>query len=228
MSFIDILFDSETVVYSEIAFLTTSMVNSSLEKKELILNVRLAIPPKNTRFPVGVVSSFLTSRKKGDLVCIMGPYGEFHIKEDENECIYIAGGVGLASIRAHVIELLKARNSKKKISLWYGIRTMNDGYYIEEFETLARDNDNFSYNVVLSNESLDGISSEYRKRYEGINFYEGFVHDACYNHYLKDHSDPYNINYYFCGPPIMNQKIHELLDDLGVSKDNIFCDDFGA
>ncbi len=199
-----------------------SMANSSLEKDYILLNIRLAVPPR-PRLPVGVVSSFLTSRAKGDEVMITGPYGEFHISENEVPMVYVAGGVGLSSIRAHVVELLEGRGSKRKISLWYGVRTKKDGYYIEEMASFMDKYPNFSFNLVLSNESVEpGMVNK-----QGYNLYTGFVHEALYLNLLKDSLDASEWEYYFCGPSLMNRGMIGLLADLGVKRSNIYFDDFG-
>lgn len=197
-----------------------SMVNSSLEKDFILLNIRLAVPPRPS-LPVGVVSSFLTSRSPGDKIQITGPYGEFHINESNAPMVYVAGGVGLSGIRAHIFELLKAQNTDRKIYFWYGVRIIKDGYYLEEFEDMARSHPNFSFNLVLSNQIADKISGR------NFNIYTGFVHEALYQNMLKDDLCAREYEYYFCGPTLMNKGMLQLLKDLGVSRSKIYFDDFG-
>ena len=201
-----------------------SMANSSLEKDYILLNIRLAIPPRRG-LPVGVVSSFLTSRQVGDEVIITGPYGEFHISDTLSPMVYVAGGVGLSSIRAHIVELLEGRHSQRKISFWYGVRTLKDGYYTEDMARLNEKYPNFTFNLVLSNEkpSVKEIE-ENRTRF---NLYTGFVHEALYSNLLKDSVEASDWEYYFCGPSLMNKGMIDLLGDLGVDKSNIYYDDFG-
>ena len=200
-----------------------SMANSSLEKDYILLNIRLAIPPRRG-LPCGVVSSFLTSRVVGDEVMITGPFGEFHISENNTPMVYVAGGVGLSSIRAHVVELLEGRGTKRDVSLWYGVRTIKDGYYIDKLSELSRKYANFTFNLVLSNEMVD---SKMHLEDRGYNLYSGFVHEALYSNLLKESLEASSWEYYFCGPSLMNRGMIGLLEDLGVPRSNIYFDDFG-
>ena len=201
-----------------------SMANSSLEKDYILLNIRLAIPPRRG-LPVGVVSSFLTSRVVGDEVVITGPYGQFHISDTNSPMVYVAGGVGLSSIRAHIVELLEGRNTQRKISFWYGVRTLKDGYYTDDMSRLNEKYPNFSFNLVLSN--AKPTDKEIEENRSSFNLYTGFVHEALYSNLLKDRVEASDWEYYFCGPTLMNKGMIGLLEDLGVDRSNIYFDDFG-
>ena len=197
-----------------------SMANYPGEKGVIMLNVRVASPPpradENT--PPGKMSSYIFSLKPGDQVEISGPYGEFFIKDTQAEMVYIGGGAGMAPLRSHIFELFRERKSDRKVSYWYGGRSKRELFYVDQFEQIARDFPNFSFHIALS-EPLpeDQWSGDV-----------GFIHQVLYDNYLKDHPAPEDIEYYICGPPMMNQAVFKLLDDLGVEPDNIAFDDFGG
>ncbi len=197
-----------------------SMANYPGEKGVIMLNVRVASPPpraaENT--PPGKMSSYIFSLKPGDKVEISGPYGEFFIKDTQAEMVYIGGGAGMAPLRSHIFELFKERKSDRKVSYWYGGRSKRELFYVDQFEQIARDFPNFSFHIALS-EPLP------EDQWTGD---VGFIHQVLYDNYLKDHPAPEDIEYYICGPPMMNQAVFKLLDDLGVEPDNIAFDDFGG
>ncbi|MCH2125090.1 MAG: NADH:ubiquinone reductase (Na(+)-transporting) subunit F [Pirellulaceae bacterium] len=197
-----------------------SMANYPDEKGIIMLNVRVASPhpraPEGT--PPGKVSSYIFGRKPGDEVTISGPYGEFFIKDTEAEMVYIGGGAGMAPLRSHVFELFKSRQTNRKVSYWYGGRSLRELFYQEEFETLAKEHSNFSFHVALS----DALPED---NWTG---YTGFIHQVLLDNYLKNHPAPEDIEYYICGPPMMNQAVFKMLDDLGVEPENISYDDFGG
>lgn len=197
-----------------------SMANYPDEKGIIMLNVRVASPhpraPEGT--PPGKVSSYIFGRKPGDEVTISGPYGEFFIKDTEAEMVYIGGGAGMAPLRSHVFELFKSRQTNRKVSYWYGGRSLRELFYQEEFETLAKEHSNFSFHVALS----DALPED---NWTG---YTGFIHQVLLDNYLKNHPAPEDIEYYICGPPMMNQAVFKMLDDLGVEPENIAYDDFGG
>ena len=197
-----------------------SMANYPGEKGLIMLNVRVASPPpraaENT--PPGKMSSYIFSLKPGDKVQISGPYGEFFIKETQAEMVYIGGGAGMAPLRSHIFELFKERKSDRKVSYWYGGRSKRELFYADQFEQIARDFPNFSFHIALS-EPLP------EDKWTGD---VGFIHQVLYENYLKEHPAPEDIEYYICGPPMMNQAVFKLLDDLGVEPDNIAFDDFGG
>jgi len=196
-----------------------SLANHPGETDVLLLNIRLALPPVGKPdAPPGVVSSYLFGLKPGDAVKVSGPYGNFFATDSTREMILIGGGVGMAPLRAHVFEQLEFRKSGRAISYWYGARGRIDLYYADEMERLAREHDNFSWHVVLSDPAPgDDWDGEV-----------GYIHDVVFRNYLRDHPDPAACEYYLCGPPLMIEATRTLLDKLGVAGENIFYDDFGG
>ena len=197
-----------------------SMANYPGEKGIIMLNVRIATPPPRAPegTPPGKASSYIFSLKRGDRVTVSGPYGEFFIKETNAEMVYIGGGAGMAPLRSHIFELFKNRHTKRKVSYWYGARSLREMFYQEEFEQLDREHDNFSWHVALS-EPLP------EDNWTGPT---GFIHQVLYDEYLKDHPAPEDCEYYICGPPLMLQACLKMLDDMGVEPENIAYDDFGG
>ena len=196
-----------------------SMANYPGEKGIIKLNVRIATPPPRAPqgTPPGKASSYIFGLKPGDRVTISGPYGEFFIKESDAEMIYIGGGAGMAPLRSHIFELFKERKTSRKVSYWYGARSLREMFYADEFEAIAREFPNFSWNVALS-EPLP------EDNWTGPT---GFIHEALHEHYLKTHPSPEDCEYYICGPPMMLKAVLNLLDELGVEPENIAYDDFG-
>lgn len=197
-----------------------SMANYPLEKGIIMLNVRIASPPPRAPdgIPPGKMSSFIFNLKPGDKVTISGPFGEFYAKETDNEMIFIGGGAGMAPMRSHIFDQLGRLNSKRKISYWYGARSRREMFYEEDFDKLAKENENFQWNCALS----DPMPED---KWEG---YTGFIHEVLLHEYLNEHPSPEDCEYYMCGPPMMNAAVIKMLEDLGVEKDNIFLDDFGG
>lgn len=197
-----------------------SMANYPGEEGIIMLNVRVASPPPRAPegTPPGKVSSYIFDLKPGDEVTISGPYGEFYIQETQNEMVYIGGGAGMAPLRSHTFELLKERHSDRKISYWYGGRSKRELFYVDEFEKLDSDNENFSFNIALS----DPLPED---NWSG---YQGFIHQVLYDEYLKEHPAPEDIEYYICGPPMMLSAVRGMLEGLGVEPENIMFDDFGG
>jgi Na+-transporting NADH:ubiquinone oxidoreductase subunit F len=197
-----------------------SMANWPGEWGIIKLNVRIATPPPGAPpgTPPGRGSSWLFSVKPADEVTVAGPFGEFFIHESDAEMVYIGGGAGMAPLRSHIFELLEGRSSKRRISYWYGARSRREVFYAEEFEALAREHDNFSFTVALSEPQPE----------DDWNGPTGFIHQVAYDAYLKDHEAPEDVEYYLCGPPAMNNAVLKMLDDLGVDQENIFFDDFGG
>ena len=197
-----------------------SMANYPGEKGIIKLNIRIASPPPRgpATIPPGQVSSYIFNLKPGDEVTISGPFGEFFIEESESEMIYIGGGAGMAPLRSQIFDLFKARNTKRKISYWYGGRSSQEVFYADEFEELAHEHDNFSFHVALSEPQPED-------NWEGLT---GFIHQVLYDNYLHDHPAPEDINYYMCGPPMMAKAVVKMLDNLGVEPENIHFDDFGG
>ncbi|MFT6732055.1 MAG: Na+-transporting NADH:ubiquinone oxidoreductase subunit F [Polaribacter sp.] len=196
-----------------------SMANYPGEEGIIMLNVRIASPPpRNMTLPAGKMSSYIFNLKPGDKVTISGPYGEFFAKETKNEMVFIGGGAGMAPMRSHIFDQLKRLNSDRKISFWYGARSKREIFYEEDYDQLAKENDNFDWHVALSDpmpeDNWDGLT--------------GFIHNVLYDEYLKLHETPEDCEFYMCGPPMMNAAVIKMLEDLGVERDNIFLDDFGG
>jgi Na+-transporting NADH:ubiquinone oxidoreductase subunit F len=196
-----------------------SMANYPGETGIVMLNVRIATPPPRAPegTPPGKVSSYIFHLKPGDPVTISGPFGEFFIKESDAEMVYIGGGAGMAPLRSHIFELFKQRHTKRKVSFWYGGRSLCELFYVEQFRELEAEYPNFSFHVALSEPlAEDNWTGD-----------TGFIHQVLYDNYLAEHPAPEDIEYYICGPPLMLQACQKLLDDLGVEADNIAFDDFG-
>lgn len=196
-----------------------SMANYPEERDIIMLNVRIATPPpKDTGIPAGVVSSYVFSLRPGDSVTIMGPFGDFYARETNNEMIYVGGGAGMAPLRSHIFDQLCRLRSQRKISYWYGARSKNEMFYVEDFNRLAREYSNFDWHVALS----DPLPEDHWRGYTG------FIHQVLYDNYLKNHPAPEDCEYYLCGPPMMSQAVIRMLTDLGVEGENILFDDFGG
>ncbi|MEJ5070391.1 NADH:ubiquinone reductase (Na(+)-transporting) subunit F [Leclercia adecarboxylata] len=196
-----------------------SMANYPDEKGIIMLNVRIATPPPGVPdAPPGIMSSYIWSLKAGDKVTISGPFGEFFAKETDAEMVFIGGGAGMAPMRSHIFDQLKRLGSKRKISFWYGARSLREMFYQEEFEQLARDNPNFSFHIALSDPQPE----------DNWTGYTGFIHNVLYENYLKHHAAPEDCEFYMCGPPMMNAAVIKMLQDLGVEDENIMLDDFGG
>jgi Na+-transporting NADH:ubiquinone oxidoreductase subunit F len=196
-----------------------SMANYPAEKGVIVLNVRIASPPPEApNAPPGQVSSYIFSRKPGDKVKISGPYGEFHVQPTDKEMVFIGGGAGMAPMRSHIFDQFKTKNTHRKASFWYGARSLREAFYVEEFDKIAAEHDNFDWHLVLSEPQPED-------HWQGLT---GFVHQALYDHYLKDHKTPEEIEYYLCGPPPMMTACFRMLDGLGVDPENIYFDDFGG
>lgn len=197
-----------------------SMANYPGEKGIIKLNIRIASPPPGAKvdIPPGQVSSYIFNLKEGDDVVISGPYGDFFLEESEAEMVFIGGGAGMAPLRSHIFQLFKALDTERKVSYWYGGRSVAELFYIDEFEAIARENDNFTFHVALSDPQPED-------NWEGKT---GFIHNVLFESYLKDHPAPEDIQYYMCGPPMMAAAVSNMLDDLGVEKENIRFDDFGG
>lgn len=195
-----------------------SMANYPLEKGIIMLNVRVATPPPHKPdAPPGMMSSYIFNLKPGDRVYITGPYGEFFARDSENEMVFIGGGAGMAPLRSHILDQLKRLGSQRKMTYWYGARSLREIFYHQEFDKLADDYPNFSWHVALSEPRPE----------DNWNGHIGFIHQVLFEQYLKNHPAPEDCEYYICGPPLMLSAVLKLLDDLGVEKENILFDDFG-
>ncbi|MBR9858221.1 MAG: NADH:ubiquinone reductase (Na(+)-transporting) subunit F [Gammaproteobacteria bacterium] len=196
-----------------------SMANYPEEEGIIMLNVRIATPPpRNWSAPPGKMSSYIWSLKPGDKATISGPFGEFFAKDTDAEMVFIGGGAGMAPMRSHIFDQLKRLNSKRKISFWYGARSKREMFYVEDFDGLQEQCENFQWHVALS----DALPED---NWTG---YTGFIHNVLYENYLRDHDAPEDCEYYMCGPPVMNAAVINMLKDLGVEEDNILLDDFGG
>ncbi|MBB6521716.1 NADH:ubiquinone reductase (Na(+)-transporting) subunit F [Pseudoteredinibacter isoporae] len=196
-----------------------SMANYPEEKGVVKFNIRIATPPPRTEgLPPGQMSSYVFSLKPGDTITVYGPFGEFFAKDTENEMVFIGGGAGMAPMRSHIFDQLKRLKSKRKMSFWYGARSLREMFYDDEYDMLANENENFEWHVALSDpqpeDNWDGLT--------------GFIHNVLYEQYLKDHPAPEDCEYYMCGPPMMNAAVIAMLKDLGVEDENILLDDFGG
>lgn len=196
-----------------------SMANYPEERGMIMLNVRVASPPPGSQdIPPGQMSSYIFNLKPGDKVTISGPFGEFFARDTDKEMIFIGGGAGMAPMRSHIFDQLKRLGSKRKMSFWYGARSKREMFFVEDFDELAKSNDNFEWHVALSDALPD----------DEWNGYTGFIHNVLFEAYLKDHPAPEDCEYYMCGPPIMNTSVINMLLELGVDREDIMLDDFGG
>lgn len=205
-------------------FRAYSMANHPAEDNIIMLNVRIATPPFDRvnggfmKVNPGVCSSYIYSLKPGDKVMISGPYGEFHVKDTDNEMIFIGGGAGMAPMRSHILDQFLTRHTDRKASFWYGGRSLRELFYIDDFKKIEAENPNFKFNIALSAPLPE----------DNWTGYVGNIHEVLFENYLKSHEAPEDIEYYLCGPPMMTQAVLKMLDNLGVPKDNIMFDDFGS
>ncbi len=199
-------------------FRAYSMANHPAEGNIIMLNIRIATPPRGMDVPPGLCSSYIFSRKPGDKVTISGPYGEFHIQETEREMVYIGGGAGMAPLRSHLFHLFHTLKTDRTVSYWYGARSLREMFYWEEFTDIEENFPNFEFHLALSNALPED-------NWEGPT---GFIHSVLYDMYLGEHEAPEDLEYYICGPPLMLAAVTKMLDDLGVPPEMIRFDDFGG
>ena len=222
------------MVNPEPLFRAYSMANHPAEGNIVMLNIRIATPPFDRKkggwmdVNPGVCSSYVFDQKPGDKVTISGPYGEFFIKETESEMLYIGGGAGMAPMRSHLFHLFHTLKTGRKVSYWYGGRSKRELFYLEDFRQIEEQFPNFKFHLVLS-EPLpeDNWSAKDSMEAEGDGFV-GFVHQAVIDNYLNHHDAPEDIEFYFCGPPLMNAAVLKMVDDFGVPPENVSFDDFGG
>ncbi len=190
------------------------------EEKEIMLNVRIATPPPGApdSVPPGIMSSYIFNLKAGDKAIVSGPYGEFFARDTDNEMVFVGGGAGMAPMRSHIFDQLRRLKSKRKMTFWYGARSKREMFYVEDFDMLAAENDNFTWHVALS----DPLAED---QWDG---YTGFIHNVLFEEYIKNHPAPEDCEYYLCGPPIMNSSVINMLIENGVERENIMLDDFGG
>jgi|TARA_R110002073_G_scaffold2938_4_gene19243 Na+-transporting NADH:ubiquinone oxidoreductase subunit F len=196
-----------------------SMANYPEEKGILKFNIRIATPPPGKpEIPAGKMSSFVFNQKPGDKVTVFGPFGDFFAKKTEAEMVFVGGGAGMAPMRSHIFDQLLRLNSKRKISFWYGARSLREAFYVEEYDKLAAEHENFTWHLALSDPQPED-------NWSGL---KGFIHLVLMEQYLKEHPAPEDCEFYMCGPPMMNAAVIKMLEDLGVEHDNIMLDDFGG
>jgi len=209
---------------SEPTYRAYSMANHPAEGNIIMLNIRIATPPwdraKGAFMNVnpGVCSSYVFSRKPGDKVTISGPYGEFFLRETQNEMMFIGGGAGMAPMRSHIFNLFQTIKTGRKVTFWYGARSLREVFYEEQFREIEKKFPNFTFTIALSepnpNDNWTGAT--------------GFIHQVIFDQYLKKHESPEDIEYYLCGPPMMNSAVTKMLYDLGVPDEMVMFDDFGG
>jgi Na+-transporting NADH:ubiquinone oxidoreductase subunit F len=193
-------------------FRAYSMANHPAEGNIVMLNIRIATPPWDKaiggfkKVPPGICSSYIFSRKPGDKVVLSGPYGEFFIKNTDREMVYIGGGAGMAPLRSHIFHLFHTLKTKRKVTYWYGARSKREIFYEEDFRQIEKEFPNFSFNIALS----EPVASD---KWNG---YTGFIHQVLYEEYLSKHEAPEDVEYYLCGPPMMNDAVQKMLYNLGV------------
>ncbi len=209
---------------TEETFRAYSMANHPAEGNIVMLNIRIATPPwdraKGTFMNVnpGICSSYIFSRKPGDKVTLSGPYGEFFVKETSNEMMFIGGGAGMAPMRSHIFHLFNTLKTGRKATFWYGARSKREIFYEDEFRAIEKEFPNFTFHIALSEP----------KPSDGWTGPVGFIHQVIYDNYLSKHDSPEDIEYYLCGPPMMNDAIQGMLYNMGVPTENIAFDDFGG
>ena len=196
-----------------------SMASYPEEKDIIMLNVRIASPPPNKPdVPPGIMSSYIFNLKPGDECIISGPFGEFFAKDTKNEMLFIGGGAGMAPMRSHIFDQFRRLKTDRKVTFWYGARSLREAFYVDHFDKIAEENENFEWHLALS----DPLPED---NWEG---YTGYIHQVVLDNYLSNHPSPEDVEYYMCGPPMMNQAVVNMLVDLGVEPENIMLDDFGG
>jgi Na+-transporting NADH:ubiquinone oxidoreductase subunit F len=196
-----------------------SMANYPEEEGIIMLNVRVASPPPNNlALPAGKMSSYIWSLKEGDKATISGPFGEFYAKQNDSEMVFIGGGAGMAPMRSHIFDQLRRLHATRPITFWYGARSLREMFYVEDFDMLQKENNNFKWHVALSDPQPED-------NWKGDT---GFIHNVLLENYLKDHPAPEDCEFYMCGPPMMNAAVVNMLKELGVEDENIMLDDFGG
>ena len=211
-----------------------SMASYPAEGKEIMLNVRIATPPWDTKkndwmsVNPGIASSYIFSKKPGDTVTISGPYGEFFINDSDAEMLYVGGGAGMAPMRSHLYELFRTIKTGRKVTFWYGGRSKRELFYVDHFRALEKDFPNFKFYIALS-EPLEEDNWKVKDSLEGDgDGFVGFIHQVVIDNYLSNHDSPEDIEVYFCGPPLMNQAVDKMAEDFCVPPENVRFDDFGG
>lgn len=211
----------------EATYRAYSMANSPAEGNIIMLNIRIATPPFDkaingfANVNPGICSSYIFSRKPGDKVNISGPYGEFFLRDTNNEMMFIGGGAGMAPMRSHIFNLFHTMHTDRKVSFWYGARALQEAPYVDEFNKIQEENPNFHWTLAL--DRPDPVADA-----AGVAYKPGFVHQVIYENYLKNHENPEDIEYYLCGPPMMISAVTKMLYNLGVPDENVMYDNFGG
>ena len=211
----------------EATYRAYSMANHPAEGNIIMLNIRIATPPFDkaiggcAHVNPGICSSYIVTRKPGDKVTISGPYGEFFLRDTNNEMMFIGGGAGMAPMRSHIFNLFKTMHTKRKVTFWYGARALQEAPYVDQFNKIQEENPNFRWTLAL--DKPDPVADA-----AGVAYKPGFVHQVIYEQYLKNHENPEDIEYYLCGPPMMIQAVTKMLYDLGVPDENVMYDNFGG
>ncbi len=200
----------------EEVFRAYSMANHPAEGNQVMLNIRIATPPRGMDVPPGICSTYVFSLKPGDKVTVSGPYGEFFIRDTKREMCYIGGGAGMAPLRSHIFHLFHTLKTDRKVSFWYGGRSKKELFYLEDFDAIKAEFPNFDYTIALSEPQPED-------NWEGPT---GFIHKVCLDLYLSKHDDPTEIEYYMCGPPPMIAAVNNMLFNIGVEKEMISYDEF--
>lgn len=195
-----------------------SMANYPEERDIIMLNVRVATPPpRTTGLPPGIMSSYIFNLKPGDDVVISGPFGEFFAKTTQNEMCFIGGGAGMAPMRSHIFDQFRRLQTERKVTFWYGARSLREAFYVDDFDAIAAEHPNFTWHLALSEPKPE----------DNWTGYTGFIHQVLFKEYLSTHPAPEDIEYYLCGPPMMLKACMDMLENLGVERENIAFDDFG-
>ena len=211
----------------EATYRAYSMANSPAEGNIIMLNIRIATPPFDkaiggfANVNPGICSSYIFSRKPGDKVSISGPYGEFFLRDTNNEMMFIGGGAGMAPMRSHIFNLFHTMHTNRKVTFWYGARALQEAPYVDEFNKIQEENPNFHWTLAL--DRPDPVADA-----AGVAYKPGFVHQVIFENYLKNHENPEDIEYYLCGPPMMISAVTKMLYDLGVPDENVMYDNFGG
>ena len=211
----------------EATYRAYSMANSRAEGNIIMLNIRIATPPFDkaiggfANVNPGICSSYIFSRKPGDKVSISGPYGEFFLRDTNNEMMFIGGGAGMAPMRSHIFNLFHTMHTNRKVTFWYGARALQEAPYVDEFNKIQEENPNFHWTLAL--DRPDPVADA-----AGVAYKPGFVHQVIFENYLKNHENPEDIEYYLCGPPMMISAVTKMLYDLGVPDENVMYDNFGG
>lgn len=211
----------------EATYRAYSMANSPAEGNIIMLNIRIATPPFDkaiggfANVNPGICSSYIFSRKPGDKVSISGPYGEFFLRDTNNEMMFIGGGAGMAPMRSHIFNLFHTMHTDRKVTFWYGARALQEAPYVDEFNKIQEENPNFHWTLAL--DKPDPVADK-----AGVAYKPGFVHQVIFENYLKNHENPEDIEYYLCGPPMMISAVTKMLYDLGVPDENVMYDNFGG